>query len=220
MDFFFFFFNWQIFIFSVCTFLTSQNRLHKSRLLSSLAKEIPSVCIDLSMKSWLLGPPGPVSVAAEYMWQTICLQRGDQGGRAWVSAHHTARPVCLSSGDEKPAQTRPAVPRWALSYTHYYLPEECHPSQVEKRQFEEECRKKPTKTSASFPQENKVFLIDKALPKQRDKWMRCRLAGRDLLICSSRWHGRIGEERRTVRQSVKVNKKSKRDQCNLGVIYF
>lgn len=163
LDFFFYFKND---IFSVCTFWTSQNWLHKSRLLSSLTKEIPSVCIDLSMKSWLLGPPGPMSVAAEYMWQTICLQQGDQGRRAWVSAHHRARPVCLSSGDEKPAQTRPAVPRWALSYTHYYLPEECHPSQVEKLQFEEECRKN-TQTSASFPQENKAFLIDKALPKQR-----------------------------------------------------
>lgn len=214
-----FFFKLTHFYFLSLHFLTFQNWLHKSRLLSSLTKEIPSVCIDLSMKSWLLGPQGPMSVAAEYMWQTICLQQGDQGVRAWVSAHHTARPVCLLSGDEKPAQTRPAVPRWALSYTHYYLPEECHPSQVEKLQFGEECRKNPTKTSASFPQENKVFLIDKALPKHRDKWMRCRLR-RDLLICSLRWDGRIGEERRTVRQSVKVNKKSKRDQCNLNVIYF
>jgi len=29
----------------------------------------------------------------------------------------------------------------ALSYTHYYLPEECHPSQMEELQFEQECRK-------------------------------------------------------------------------------
>lgn len=152
-----FFFKLTDFYFLSLHFFDLPNWLHKSRLLSSLTKEIPSVCIDLSMKSRLLGPPGPMSVAAEYMWQTICLQQGDQGGRAWVSAHHTARPVCLSSGDEKPAQTRPAVPRWALSYIHYYLPEECHPSQVEKLQFEEECRKNPPKPVHPFLEKTKHF---------------------------------------------------------------
>lgn len=213
--------TWLIFIFSVCTFLTSQNWLNKSRLLSSLTKEIPSVCIDLSMKSWLLGPPGPMSGAAENMWQTICLQQGDQGGRAWVSAHHTARLCESACRQEMSSLHRLALQSPGEPSAILIIISQRNATQVKWRNCNlRKNAEKNTQTSASFLQENKVLLIDKALPKQRLKWTICRLTGRDLLICSSWWHSRIGEERRTVRQSVKVNKKSKRDQCNLDVIYF
>lgn len=76
-----------------------------------------------------------------------CMRAAGRAGRAgWVSAHHMVRLVCLlsavieTSGLYRLALQSPGEPA-ALSYTHYYLPEECHPSQMEKLQFEEECRK-------------------------------------------------------------------------------
>lgn len=193
----------------------------------------------LGLECWRRGPENEQSTWGRPHGEWVYACSGL--GRLGISTSHSVvgRPAVCRNGVERPAQTRPAVPRWAGGphlYTHYHLPEECHPkSDGEKLQFGEECRRRPNKCRVGY--ENRAveiqmtdFIYCRLVTVLEAKHERCPSAPhffsrekknkivRDLFFAPP--PTMTQQNRRTQRIQRKQMKRAKRDQCNLDVMYF